>query len=382
MATTKENVTLLATGEIMLGMRDDPLYYFEATAPALREGDIVVGHLEMPHTLDPAPAWENMLPAPPPDKLGPLPDANFSLLTMAGNPTYSYGPAGVIDTIEWLTAHGIKHVGAGREIKEALRPVIFETGGVKVGFLNYDTVGNKENGASPTKPGVAYVDILTHYEPTRLTGSNPQVLTWPEPWSLKAMVQNVERVRPLVDVLVVAFHMGVGGREIVLADYERPLTEAAINAGADAILGTHCHILKGIDFYQGKPIFHGLGNYVAVYPLDGAPDAHMRSRPRTPGTLAKDRLRGGGGGGHLGGRYDRTDPHNNAAIFKFGISKGGIDRISYLPCIHNEKGRPEPVGKSDDGQQVFDYVAKATAGASLRATFDWDEEEVVVSQRH
>ena len=36
---------------------------------------------------------------------------------------------------------------------------------------------------------------------------------------------------------------------------------AYIDAGADAVIGTHPHILQGIEFYNGKPIMYSLGNF-------------------------------------------------------------------------------------------------------------------------
>lgn len=46
--------------------------------------------------------------------------------------------------------------------------------------------------------------------------------------------------------------------------YERPLAQAAIDAGADAVIGHHAHILRGIEVYKGKPNIPHLGNFVCV----------------------------------------------------------------------------------------------------------------------
>ena len=37
--------------------------------------------------------------------------------------------------------------------------------------------------------------------------------------------------------------------------------KAAIDAGADAFLGTGVHVLRGIEIYKGRPIFYGLGEF-------------------------------------------------------------------------------------------------------------------------
>lgn len=389
--TAAGDVTMVATGELMLLMEDDPATYFDSVRPVLAEADLVTGHLENLHTNRPAPAWDPMHPAPDPAKLEALAGANYSLITLAGNPAYCYGPPGIADTIDYLRSHGIETVGAGMDIAEAIRPVIIERNGTKVGFLNYDTVGTRENGASPTKPGVAYVDVITHYEVARLTGMAPQVFTWPEPWSLQAMRENVEELRGQCDVLVVALHMGIGGREVELADYEWPLCTAAIDAGADVILGTHCHMLKGIQFYRGKPIFHCIGNMVASWPdVEGDPIdlseiapmaetmSHSRYRSGLDGGLGKYFRKGMFGGPRA---YDPTSYRNNTALFKLGISAGQVTRISFVPCLFNEKGYPVVVGKSPEGQQVFDYMTRCIREPGLNAELEWDGDEVVVTER-
>src|SRR5690349_20893321 len=59
-------------------------------------------------------------------------------------------------------------------------------------------------------------------------------------------------------------HKGVGHTPAALAMYERPVARAAIDAGAHAVFGHHAHIMRGIEIHRGRPIFHGLGNFVTV----------------------------------------------------------------------------------------------------------------------
>jgi poly-gamma-glutamate synthesis protein (capsule biosynthesis protein) len=40
------------------------------------------------------------------------------------------------------------------------------------------------------------------------------------------------------------------------------LAHAAIDAGADLVVGNHAHWPKGIEMYGGKPIFYGTGNFL------------------------------------------------------------------------------------------------------------------------
>jgi len=364
---------------LMFGMPDEPEMFFDLVAPTLKTADIVIGHLEMPHTTRPAPTSETMLPAPHPDKLRGLIAGNFSAVTLAGNPTFSYGAPGIEDTIEWLDRHGISHVGAGMNIEEAKRPLILERDGTRFGFLSYDLIGSKNNAASYFKPGCAYVDIITHYEPGRFPGSTPQIYTWAEPWSLKAMCEDIQQLRSQCDVLSVALHMGLGMQEIVLADYESEVSYAAIDAGADIILGSHSHILKGVQFYKGKPIFHCMGNLVTVFPWG---DHHMfKEEPET--TLNKSRLRGRAGRSRSWmdldyPLYPFPPQSRKAIIVKFTVENKKISRVSYLPVLINKKGQPEVLKQDERGQDVFEYMKMITEKAGLNAKFAWDGDEVVV----
>lgn len=84
----------------------------------------------------------------------------------------------------------------------------------------------------------------------------------------------VSAVRPLVDVLVVTFHGGLEGAKAVrvpqgpeLLGKEprgnlRQWTHAMIDAGADAVVGHGPHVLRGVEFHRGRPIFYSLGNFV------------------------------------------------------------------------------------------------------------------------
>ena len=146
-------------------------------------------------------------------------------------------------------------------INEARKPAIIKRDGTQFGFLNYNCVGVKQQWATLAKPGCAYVQYIAHYEMNGSDpGGHPDVYTFAEPRSFKAMEDDIQKLRPLCDVLVVAFHMGIlHSPEIAM--YEKQVSYAAIDAGADLVMGHHAHYLKGIEMHKGKAIFHGLGQF-------------------------------------------------------------------------------------------------------------------------
>jgi poly-gamma-glutamate capsule biosynthesis protein CapA/YwtB (metallophosphatase superfamily) len=75
------------------------------------------------------------------------------------------------------------------------------------------------------------------------------------------IAEDIERLRPEVDLLVVMPHWG----NEYLATPEPDQVELAhrmMEAGADLIVGDHAHWPKGIEIYEGKPIFYGTGNFL------------------------------------------------------------------------------------------------------------------------
>lgn len=384
--SASETIRVIATGELMLCMEDDPEPYFAPTAAHLRAADAVIGHLEFLHTADPQPAWDNRLPAPHPDKLRGLLAGHVTAVTLAGNPAYTYGPPGVTDTLAWLDGHGIAHTGAGHTIDEAVEPAILKLNGTTVGLLSYDCVGVEANAATATKPGVAYVDVITHYEPGRITAGPPQIYTWPEPWSLKAMREEIAALREKCEVVMVGIHMGLvhfgaARNEVRLADYESAVARAAIEAGADVVLGNHAHVLKGVEFYRGKPIFYCLGNFVTAFPWE----AHFafRREPLTTRTRSRLREQPGSAADHIDPGYPNypfPPESRKAMLATVDITGGAVSRLGLIPCLIDPQGRPVPVPRHDGGEEVVAYLRQATEGAGLNATFTWDGEDVVISE--
>jgi hypothetical protein len=377
-------LTMLAVGDIILG-KPEAESYFTLAAPVLKSGDVVVGQLEIPFTkrvINPyyleIPTEIPAMPGCDPSNMSAFPYAGFNVLTLAGNHIWDAGVPGIEDSIAGLRNYDIAFVGAGMNIDEARNHVVIERDGTRFGFLDYNCVGPKLTWATPDKPGCAYVHVITHYELDHPTpGSTlPMVYTFAEPRSLGAMVDDIKKLRPLCDVLVVAFHKGVGFTPIEIAWYEQQISYAAIDAGADLILGHHAHILKGIEQYKGKIIFHGLGNFVVAMP------------PVHEGPVTWAFQQWGERMEDIFGGYNKPDPeypgypwHPETAqtiIAKCTIDSGRISRAGYLPCLINKQGQPEVLENDEKGQQVFDYMDKITRAAGLNARYQWAGDEVVI----
>jgi hypothetical protein len=364
-----KNTTLMAVGDVILG-GPNPENLLALAEPVLRTGDVVVGQLEVPYTN----RVFNSALGRDPSILSILASANFKVLTFVGNHTADLGVPGIEDSIAGVRKYGMAIVGAGMNIDEARKPAIIERNGVRFGFLGYNCVGPKETWASPDRPGCAYVYIITHYElDYAVPGGPPTIYTWAEYKTLGAMAEDIRKLRPLCDVLIVSLHKGVIHTPMKLMAYEQLVSYAAIDAGADVVLGHHQHILQGIEMYKGKPIFHGLCNFGTYLPgLAPKPGQDAQSWARRRRDLF---------GFDPDPEYPTYPFHPEAKytiIAKCTVQNGRVSRVSYLPCLVNKQAQPDVLKHDAKGQEIFDYVDKITRGTGLNARFEWAGDEVVI----
>lgn len=261
MSSKQQN--FLAVGDVILG--PNPEVLFPLIEPTLKTADILFGQLEVTHTNKIEEAVKHGRTV---ENLEILSKMGFDILSLNGNHLWDLGVTGIEDTLAWLREHKIAYTGVGMNITEARKPTIVEKDGVKYGFMGYNMVGPKDTWAARDKAGCPYVDIITHYELNYAgPGGPPVIYTWAETKSLTAMQDDIRNLRSQCDVLAVSMHKGLVHTPVKIADYEKQVSYAAIDAGADVILGHHAHILHGIELYNGKVIFHSLGNGIVWLPM-------------------------------------------------------------------------------------------------------------------
>jgi len=212
--------------------------FLEAKA-LLSAADIAAGNLESAITERGTPAENKQyLFRGPAAALPAIRDAGFDVLNLANNHTLDYGWGGLKDTMDALDDHGIRHVGVGTDGREGFAPVYVEAGGITVAFIGVSNVVPEVSWkAGPKNAGVAEL-----YDPRR---------------ALEA-VREADRN---ADVVVVLVHWGVERAETPEA-YQTEKGRHLIDAGADLVIGSHPHVLQGIEAYNGKWIAYSLGNFV------------------------------------------------------------------------------------------------------------------------
>ena len=172
----------------------------------------------------------------PPAGADALARAGIDLVSTANNHAWDYGRSALLETLTHLDRVGVRHAGTGSDLAQARAPVVLERGGLRLAFLAATAVWNqREPVQSQARQHVAAADA-----------------DWLVP-AVRALKQQG------VDVVLVSVHGGEEYQPVPLAR-ARDLHRALIEAGADAVLGHHPHVLQGLGWHSGRPMFFSLGN--------------------------------------------------------------------------------------------------------------------------
>jgi len=237
-----QSIKMVFVGDIMLD--DLPGKYikagkdpFKSFAPLLKQADITIGNLECVVGTTGEPEDKPFVLRANPRVL-PVLQKYFSAVSLANNHTGDYGPKALSKMLELLDEASLKHFGAGKEIRSAHEPIIFEVKGKRIAVLGFDIFLPRSFEALDDRPGSA----------------------WGEP---DYIVADIKRAKDFyrADVVITYPHWGWEG-EKTASQNQVQLAHLMIDSGADAVVGGHPHVTQNIENYKGKPIFYSLGNFI------------------------------------------------------------------------------------------------------------------------
>jgi len=348
-------VRLFAVGDVHPN-RPKPETLLRRVAPLLSSGDIVFGQLEC--TISDKGEVRSDVRNPAhrvdPHNVDALIAGGFDFVTYAGNNNLDYGRDAFLDTIERLGSHGIQVVGAGRDLDEATRPLVVERGGIRFAFVSHCSILPRGYAATASRPGISPLEISTFYEPIEniyeQPGTPAKTITIARQDDI-ARIQGVIRgAKSQADIVIACFHWGVHFT-FDLAMYQPEVAYAAIDAGADIVIGTHPHCLQAVDVYKGKPIFYSMGNFAF----------------EQPGELA---LRGASSYLAMYGiPADETvpgHPHPShcrpSMILDCTFSKQGLVDFQLIPSYLSDECEPEILESGERYKTVVDLVRRLSTG--------------------
>jgi poly-gamma-glutamate synthesis protein (capsule biosynthesis protein) len=309
-----------------------------------------------------------------PDNVKSLVHAGFTLVTHASNHCFDYGPDALVETIEVLRRNGIEVIGVGRNLQEATAPAIIERKGTRIAFLNYNSVLPDEYEARKEKAGCAAIRVRTYYEAQEYqAGTPPKVVTIPREEDILKMTEDIRHAKAQADVVVVSMHWGIHHIPGMLADYQFTVGHRAIDAGADLILGTHAHLIKGIEIYKGKAIFFSLGNFAQETPHHLKPPAGAFSSLWGP--------KYGHSKHEPGARYNKQPDKRYTMLVKCVIQDKQIAKVSFVPGWINDVAEPRLLShREPEFQEVTDYMDRWCKELGTSLVVEGDE-VVVCPQR-
>jgi poly-gamma-glutamate capsule biosynthesis protein CapA/YwtB (metallophosphatase superfamily) len=241
---TVRPLRLAAVGDVNLGdapgaaiAAEGPRYPWESAGRALRQADIAFGNLEcaVSERGAPFPKQYNFRGSPA-ALAGLRRHAGIDVLNLANNHVGDFGPDALVDTVRGVERLGMRAVGAGPDLRRALRPQVVERLGLRIAFVGFSNILPVEFAAGPGRPGVA----------------------WATP---EAVGRAVRAARERADVVVATFHWGIEKAPYETAD-QAELARVAADAGAQLVIGAHPHVLQPLRRTGAALVAYSLGNFV------------------------------------------------------------------------------------------------------------------------
>jgi poly-gamma-glutamate capsule biosynthesis protein CapA/YwtB (metallophosphatase superfamily) len=224
--------------------------------------------------------------------------AGLRIFSHANNHSDDYGTEGLLTSMRYFRKAGMVFAGAGENLELARAPGYFDTKKGRVALIacasSYPASGiaGEDRPDVKGRPGISPLRSKTTYtvEPATLAslrrlggagetagqgnlrlfgatfraGDTPGVMTEPDAKDMEGILRGVRDARRMADWVIVSIHahQSAPGNVELPADFLRTFAHAAIDAGADVFVGHGPHMLRGIEIYNGKPIFYSLGNFI------------------------------------------------------------------------------------------------------------------------
>jgi poly-gamma-glutamate capsule biosynthesis protein CapA/YwtB (metallophosphatase superfamily) len=248
--TALPTTTLLFTGIIVparcvqaaLDANGNPDYPYEEVRGIISGADLSIGTLNAtmsdasPHTG----CGLTYVLTGSPDNADAMARAGFDVMSVATNHikncnSNSCGNRAFFDTLANLQRVGILPVGAGKDLAEAMQPVVVTVNGIRFGFVS-----------------------LGQIEPIAFAGEDSPGIAVLTPENLRSAIASARQVS---DVVIAMPHWGP--EDVPIPNWsQRELAQVAVEAGADLVVGNHTHVVQAMQEIDGVKVFYGLGNFV------------------------------------------------------------------------------------------------------------------------
>ncbi len=301
----------------------------------MQEADIAYGNMEF--SLNDRPDLQRPFYnfRAPRDFRWELARTGINLVSLANNHALDFGPEGLKECLKALDHSNITYAGAGATLAEARSPGTLELAGFKtrvalLSYMRYWTAKYRTKDASA--PSLATIDPAVILA---VRDGKVEKVEGPLESDVKAMEDDIVLARRRNDLLLVSLHNHdvthhrAYGIQDTTPPNEQIMFRRAIEAGADMVIGTGPHVLRGIEFHQGRPIFYSLGDFIYQYRTPERIPAdviHQRDieMPR-PANVSV---------------FDRRESREvlESVMVRMTMNQGKLKRIQLLPVTIDDEG--------------------------------------------
>lgn len=276
-------------------------YVFDGVRDLMAKSDYIVGNLETPMAGEAAGYTDGFACFNAPDSYADaMKKAGFKLLSTANNHTFDRGYDGLVSTIHFLDEKGISHTGTWLPGQKREEAAYFTVGDTKVAVIAYTyntnygssgkdclATGQWEGTVNLLRPqtescflksairGMSRFDRLTkkflkYYTRCRIKKFFGATYSYPRP----DHHLNLETVQPYVDKFqrdirlakekadIVIFYPHIGGQfDPHPGQYTEFIVQKAVEAGADAVVASHAHVVQNATVLDGVPCAYSIGNF-------------------------------------------------------------------------------------------------------------------------
>ena len=174
-----------------------------------------------------------------PERLSIYDEMGVDIVSIANNHVYDYGEDAFLDMLGYLKEYDIPYVGGGKNIDEATKPYYFIANGYKIAFI---AATRAEKYILTPEATESSSGVFRAYDPALL-------------------LETISEVKKTSDFVIVLMHWGREDSH-ELEQVQIDTGKMYVDAGADLLVGTHAHVLQGMEFYNGKLIAHNLGDFI------------------------------------------------------------------------------------------------------------------------
>lgn len=375
------NLKIFAVGDVFID-RMKPETAFQHVHSLFRNADVVFGNCEGVYANN----WERSPSSGVPLIADPrgikvLSKANFKIMSLANNHSMDGGYKALIKTRDELRNANIATAGAGENFDTAHRPAIIQSKGRKIALLSYTSVFPYGYEARGKVPGLAVLRAHTLYTPWEINEWNPgllpKIITIPHEQDHIILKEDIMNAKKIADIVLISIHWGDFTRPFVLTDHERRAARIMIDSGADVILGHHHHLIRGIEYYKGKPIFYGLGHFAFDLP-------NFRDRLAAEGYLIGSNPLEETALSRRFGDY-RIYPREEYPLLPFHpegrltfianieFNNGKLRDVYAIPCLIDKENSPFPLTAKDTRTDiVLNYLRKNCEIENLPTKIDYE----------